>query len=96
MIQNTTLLTHCMHKLLEVKYHSLFLAKVYFIIKWTVFIPCLGSCGPSFKEQNFLIEHNNSKTCFIFIGRLICGLQLLYVQHANAVIEQNQLQNCMT
>ena len=32
----------------------------------------------------------------IFIGRLIGGLQLLYMQHANAVIEQNQLQNCMT
>ena len=35
-IQNTTLLTRCMRKLLDVNSHSLFPAKVYFLIKWTV------------------------------------------------------------
>ena len=34
-IQNTTLLTRCMRKLLDVNSHSLFPAKVYFLIKWT-------------------------------------------------------------
>ena len=34
-IQNTTLLTRCMRKLLDVKSHSLFPAKVCFLIKWT-------------------------------------------------------------
>ena len=57
MIQNTTLLTRFMRKLLGVKS----LAKVYFIIKWIVLIPCLGSCGPSPSSP---IEHKNSKTCF--------------------------------
>ena len=33
-IQNTTLLTRCMRKLLDVNSHSLFPAKVYFLIKW--------------------------------------------------------------
>ena len=33
--QNTTLLTRCMRKLLDVNSHSLFPAKVYFLIKWT-------------------------------------------------------------
>ena len=67
MIQNTTSLTRYMNKLLDVKSYTLFLTKVYFIIKWTVFIPCLGGCGPSFKEQSFLIEHNQRKTCFILV-----------------------------
>ena len=34
-IQNTTLLTRCMRKLLDVNSHSSFPAKVYFLIKWT-------------------------------------------------------------
>ena len=34
-IQNTTLFTRCMRKLLDVNSHSLFPAKVYFLIKWT-------------------------------------------------------------
>ena len=34
-IQNTTLLTRCMRKLLDVNSHSLLTAKVYFLIKWT-------------------------------------------------------------
>ena len=32
-----------MRKLLDVKSQRLFLAKVYFIVKWTVFIPCFDS-----------------------------------------------------
>ena len=35
-IQNTTLLPRCKCKLLDVKSYSLFPAKVYFLIKWTV------------------------------------------------------------
>ena len=61
----------------------------------SVIVTCLGSCGPSFKEKSFLIEHNSSKTCFISVA-LIYGLQLLFMQHANAVIERNQLRDCMT
>ena len=34
-IQNTTLLTRCMRKLLDVNSHRLFPAKVYSSIKWT-------------------------------------------------------------
>ena len=34
-IQNTTLLTRCMRKLLDVNSHSVLTARVYFLIKWT-------------------------------------------------------------
>ena len=62
-----------------------------------IFIPCLSSCGLSYKEQSFLIEHKSSKTCFIsvewftYYSHCTCNMQ-----HANAVIEWNQLQDCMT
>ena len=51
-IQNTTLLTRCMRKLLDVNSHRLFPAKVYFLMKWTdktdriIVRPlCLHACG---------------------------------------------------
>ena len=56
------------------------------------FYPVSRKLRPSLQGAK-LPDRTQQQEDLFHIGRLICGLQLLYMQHANAVIERNQLQD---
>ena len=88
-IQNTTLLTRCMRKLLDVNSHSLLTAKVYFLIKWTdMSIGYKQTAILKFLYLNLVLWDNCSSSSLtrVWFGAGFVSYSLPRRKHARAIV----------